>query len=103
MLFGTVALSGLVASPQEQEMSARAAFASAIYASNVWFQMNASDYFGADASSNPFLHTWSLAVEEQFYLIWPMLLLLTTKLFRSKRAIVISLFSVSVASFASCI
>src|SRR5690606_21299247 len=33
-----------------------------------------SGYFDADSSLKPLLHTWSLAVEEQFYLLWPLLL-----------------------------
>ncbi len=35
-----------------------------------------TDYFSPDATGNPLLHTWSLAVEEQFYLLYPLLLVL---------------------------
>ncbi|PZO87424.1 MAG: hypothetical protein DI626_04015 [Micavibrio aeruginosavorus] len=37
------------------------------------------DYFAPDVSHSPLLHTWSLGVEEQFYLIWPMVLLAAYK------------------------
>ena len=45
------------------------------FASNVlfWFE---SDYFAAAAEEKPLLHTWSLAVEEQFYIIFPVFLVL---------------------------
>jgi peptidoglycan/LPS O-acetylase OafA/YrhL len=35
---------------------------------------NATGYFGAQVATNPVLHFWSLAVEEQFYVLWPLLL-----------------------------
>lgn len=65
--------------------------ASAIYAifslSNVFFWTEAG-YFDTSAAFKPLLHFWSLAVEEQFYLAWPLLLLV---FFRSHRAVVIAL------------
>jgi peptidoglycan/LPS O-acetylase OafA/YrhL len=52
--------------------------ASALYVANWRFGLDAVDYFAAGAPS-PVLHFWSLAVEEQFYLVWPWLLLLVTR------------------------
>ncbi|MCL4671881.1 MAG: acyltransferase [Sphingomonadaceae bacterium] len=45
------------------------------FASNVWF-FTQTGYFQADAQSTPMLHTWSLGVEEQFYIGFPLLLLI---------------------------
>jgi peptidoglycan/LPS O-acetylase OafA/YrhL len=44
--------------------------------SNNYFVEKATDYFGLDSNLNPFAHTWSLGVEEQFYLVFPLLLAL---------------------------
>ena len=43
--------------------------------SNNHLALGATDYFGLDAHLNPLSHTWSLGVEEQFYLVFPLLLL----------------------------
>ena len=48
--------------------------AAALYVSNWYFIGEASDYFAGDVQANPVLHFWSLSVEEQFYLAWPLLL-----------------------------
>jgi peptidoglycan/LPS O-acetylase OafA/YrhL len=39
-------------------------------------QLQGQDYFAPDASTNPLLHLWSLGIEEQFYIFWPLLLIL---------------------------
>ncbi len=49
--------------------------ASALYVSNIRFAAQATDYLGSDAAPSPVLHFWSLGVEEQFYVVWPLLML----------------------------
>lgn len=44
-------------------------------ASNIFLYLVASDYFGQAITMNPFMHTWSLGVEEQFYFVFPLLFL----------------------------
>jgi peptidoglycan/LPS O-acetylase OafA/YrhL len=55
-------------------------------------------YFGADATVKPLLHLWSLSIEEQFYLVWSVLLLAMFKF--GRRLVLIVILSVFVASFA---
>lgn len=50
------------------------AFATLAFLSNVWF-FNRIDYFNPEAATDPLVHTWSLGVEEQFYLAVPILML----------------------------
>lgn len=59
----------------ETKMLTSSAIASLVYLSNVWFATISTDYLRGGADTDPFLHMWSLAVEEQFYLLWPLLLI----------------------------
>jgi peptidoglycan/LPS O-acetylase OafA/YrhL len=67
----------------EIQSAAQAAGASALFVSNIFFWRQGEDYFDNPADLQPALHTWSLSVEEQFYLFWP--LLLAALLFLQKR------------------
>jgi len=55
--------------------SMRTGIASLVGVSNLYLLRQGANYFSLDISFNPFMHTWSLGVEEQFYLFWPILLL----------------------------
>ncbi|HET7587218.1 MAG TPA: acyltransferase [Gammaproteobacteria bacterium] len=51
-----------------------------LYFANWHFLFQSNDYFGAAIDKSPFLHFWSLSVEEQFYFVFPALLLVLTRL-----------------------
>jgi peptidoglycan/LPS O-acetylase OafA/YrhL len=59
--------------------------ASALYVSNYWFIGEGVHYFGGHLPPSPFQHYWSLGVEEQFYLVWPALIIGTAWLIRRAR------------------
>ena len=78
--------------------------ASALYTQNWALAISSVDYFAHDAAPSAVQHYWSLSVEEQFYLIWPMLLLAAVMIRRRRRAllhrVVIALGALGVISFA---
>ncbi len=59
--------------PAEVEELGRTTIATSLFGSNIYF-FKAYNYFSVLAESNPLLHTWSLAVEEQFYFVTPIIL-----------------------------
>lgn len=66
---------------------------------NVHFYLR-SGYFDAPSAEAPLLHMWSLAVEDQFYLTWPLLLLLLFRRFRARQAIIAAVLGLAALSLA---
>jgi peptidoglycan/LPS O-acetylase OafA/YrhL len=70
----TALVYSIVATPAEL-LDALGGFRAAFfYVANWFFMRQSTDYFAANVNSSPVLHFWSLAIEEQFYLLWPLVL-----------------------------
>ncbi len=67
-------LAGFVLLPDAYWYFGRSLLSSVLMYANIFFY-NTGGYFTAPALEKPLLHTWSLAVEDQFYLTWPLILL----------------------------
>ena len=81
-LIATILLSTIFAvwlySPALLRDYGESAWMAALSISNIGFYLS-SGYFDTDAHVKPLLHTWSLSVEEQFYAVWPLLIVLVSR------------------------
>jgi len=75
VLLVTAVLFHILASPLQVALDRGGFAAAASYVSNWYFLGQAQDYFAHDQDPSPVLHYWSLSVEEQFYFVWPAVLL----------------------------
>jgi len=76
MLLACGTASFFVFLPEDMRLLGKSVGSAALFGSNILFDRVAADYFDADnLTLQPLLHTWSLAVEVQFYLLFPLLLL----------------------------
>jgi peptidoglycan/LPS O-acetylase OafA/YrhL len=97
MVLVTSAIGAWLLLPSDLVDFAASVLATVFFASNVLFWQQ-SGYFGHAAEQTPLLHTWSLAVEEQFYILYPLFLVFVAT--RWKRRYVPATVAVTAASFA---
>lgn len=82
--FLTVVVSAFVFPSDLAQETASSALASSFSFSNIFFHMK-SGYFDVSSKFKPLLHTWSLSVEEQFYLLWPLFLVVSRNFTSSQK------------------
>ncbi|HET7205116.1 MAG TPA: acyltransferase family protein [Terriglobales bacterium] len=85
VMFGTALLGYRLLMPDDAQGLGQSVLATMFFCSNILFSKQ-SGYFQAPAESKPLLHTWSLAVEEQFYILYPPFLYLVSRFFRKRYA-----------------
>lgn len=106
MLIGSSLLASHLLHESQYQGQGTASAMAAVWLSNIYFTFSDVDYFAEKNTNNAVLHTWSLGVEEQFYLLWPLFILFIARACKSrdKRTAAIVLFStITVVSFIACL
>ncbi|MBN8544211.1 MAG: acyltransferase [Alphaproteobacteria bacterium] len=85
--------------PSQYDVFARSLIATIFFVPNIFFWRESS-YFAADAAQQPLLHTWSLGVEEQFYVLFPIAMIVLWRF--GKRPTMLFMLLAGVISFIAC-
>jgi peptidoglycan/LPS O-acetylase OafA/YrhL len=97
MIAGVFLLGYLALFPGEYKALADSALAATLSVSNIYFLHN-TGYFTVHAGNEPLIHTWSLAVEEQFYVVFPLVVMLVHRF--ARRILTHTILLLGLASFA---
>lgn len=95
VILAVLAAAPFLLSAQGVSHTANSGAAASLFGANVFFQMTTGGYFDKASNQMPLLHLWSLSVEEQFYFLWPALLMVIPR-----RYLLPALIALGLASFA---
>ena len=101
LLLSLTVISIFVLPPITQVTFAKSALSSIFFVSNFFFFNNNDDYFLDNSDQMQLLHTWSLAVEEQFYLFFPIILLFLLRI--NNKTIFYYILLATILSFVFCV
>lgn len=90
VLIATTCVASLLLLPSDLAGYSRSLVSALFFFSNVYFWRD-TNYFSPNAETKPLLHIWSLSLEEQFYIVFPAILVLSYRLFRTRAWIVVLL------------
>ena len=100
VLIGAVVVWWAMSGPAEQQWAVREDAPFALFYVANWHEIATSgNYWATTAAPSPLTHLWSLAIEEQFYVVWPVVLLALTRLVRRQWWITAVCAALAVASF----
>lgn len=97
MILLTMLAAAVVLAPFSGRAFYRSVAATSLFSSNILFFLESRDYFDVSADLKPLLHTWSLGVEEQYYVLFPLVMLAFWT--RARRYIPLVIVVLAVASF----
>lgn len=100
MLVPTLAIGTWLLLPSDLVKLGNGAIATLIFGANFLYWRQ-SGYFDSSSEYNPLLHTWSLAIEEQFYIFFPIVLILLYRFAKKRIKLILTVFTA--ASFILCV